>query len=312
MPCQFARRTEELMKLCSMLCVALLATSIPAVAQETGTLKKLRDTGEIVLGVRDASIPFSYADNTGQSIGYSVDLCGRVVEHLRQVMKMPGLKVRQQLVTSANRVPLVVNGTVDLECGSTVNNIERQKTVAFSLTTFIVNTKFIVKNSGGIQKVADLKAKSVSVTGGTNTMEKITALNKQMDLGLSIVNGKDHAESFLLLTSDRVAAFSEDDILLAGLAATSQTPTGFRLVSIDGMLADPYALMMRRDDPQFKAAVDAGLREVFASGEIERIYNKWFMQPIPPRNVVLNFPMGDQLKRVIAKPTDSGDPKDYK
>jgi len=300
------------MKVCSMLWVALLAISIPAAAQETGTLKKLRDTGEIVLGVRDASIPFSYADNTGQSIGYSVDLCMRVVAQLRQALKMPGLKVRQQLVTSANRVPLVVNGTVDLECGSTVNNLERQKTVAFSLTTFIVNTKFIVKNSGGIQKVADLKGKAVSVTGGTNTMEKITALNKQMDLGLSIVNGKDHAESFLLLTSDRVAAFSEDDILLAGLAATSQTPAGFRLIAIDGMLADPYALMMRRDDSQLKGAVDAALREVFASGEIERIYNKWFMQPIPPRNVVLNFPMGDQLKRVTAKPTDSGDPKDYK
>jgi glutamate/aspartate transport system substrate-binding protein len=300
------------MKLGSMLWLFVLAAAIPALAQETGTLKKLRDTGEIVLGVRDASIPFSYADDSGQSIGYSVELCTRVVDHLRQTMKMPGLKVRQQLVTSANRVPLVTNGTVDLECGSTVNNLERQKTVAFSLTTFIVNTKFMTKTSSGIQKVADLKGKTVSVTGGTNTMGKITALNKQMDLGLSIINGKDHAESFLLLTNDRVAAFSEDDILLAGLAANSPTPNGFRLVSIDGMLADPYALMMRRDDPQFKAAVDAALRNVFASSEIQRIYDKWFVKPIPPRNVVLNFPMSDQLKRAIAKPTDSGDPQDYK
>ncbi len=300
------------MKLGSMLCMALLAASMPVAAQETGTLKKLRDTGEIVLGVRDASIPFSYADDSGKSIGYSVDLCMRVVGHLRQTLKMPDLKVRQQLVTSANRVPLIMNGTVDLECGSTVNNLERQKTVAFSLTTFIVNTKFIVKSSSGIQKTTDLKGKTVSVTGGTNTMGKITELNKRMNIGLSVINGKDHAESFLLLTNDRVAAFSEDDILLAGLAATSQTPTGFRLITIDGMLADPYALMMRRDDPQFKAAVDAGLREVFASGEIQRIYDKWFVQPIPPRNVVLNFPMGDQLKRVIAKPSDSGDPQDYK
>jgi len=300
------------MKLRSMLCLLVLAAAIPALAQETGALKKLRDTGEIVLGVRDASIPFSYADDTGQSIGYSVDLCMRVVDHLRQALKMPTLKVRQQLVTSANRVPLVTNGTVDLECGSTVNNIERQKTVAFSLTTFIVNTKFITKSSSGVQKVVDLKGKTVAVTGGTNTMGKITALNKQMNLDLSIINGKDHAESFLLLTNDRVAAFSEDDILLAGLAATSQTPTGFRLISIDGMLADPYALMMRRDDPQFKAAVDTALRDMFASGEIQRIYDKWFVRPIPPRNVVLNFPMGDQLKRVIAKPTDSGDPQDYK
>jgi len=236
----------------------------------------------------------------------------RVVDHLRQTLKMPDLKVRQQLVTSANRVPLIMNGTIDLECGSTVNNLERQKTVAFSLTTFIVNTKFITKTSSGSQKLADLKGKTVSVTGGTNTMQKITALNKQMNLELSIINGKDHAESFLLLNNDRVAAFSEDDILLAGLAATSQTPTGFRLITIDGMLADPYALMMRRGDPQFKAAVDAALRDVFGSGEIQRIYDKWFVRPIPPRNVVLNFPMGDQLKRVIAKPSDSGDPQDYK
>src|SRR5215831_18723360 len=300
------------MKFRWLLWVAVLSTAIPAGAQETGALKKIRENGEIVLGVRDASIPFSYADDSGQSIGYSVELCMRVVDHLRQAMKMPGIKVRQQLVTSANRVPLVTNGTVDLECGSTVNNLERQKTVAFSLTTFIVNTKFITKTSSGIQKLADLKGKTVSVTGGTNTMEKITTLNKQMDMGLSIINGKDHAESFLLLTNDRVAAFSEDDILLAGLAATSQTPNGFHLISIDGMLADPYALMMRRDDPQFKAAVDAALREVFASGDIQRIYDKWFLHPIPPRNVALNFPMGEQLKRAIAKPTDSGDPQDYK
>src|SRR5215470_13743978 len=175
------------MKSWSILCTAIVAVSIPAVAQETGTLKKLRDTGEIVLGVRDASIPFSYADNSGQSIGYSVDLCMRVVDHLKQVLKMPALKVRQQLVTSANRVPLVTNGTVDLECGSTVNNLERQKTVAFSLTTFIVNTKFITKNASGVQKLADLKGKTVAVTGGTNTMQKITALNKQLNLDLSII-----------------------------------------------------------------------------------------------------------------------------
>ena len=295
-----------------LLWVAVLATAIPAGAQETGTLKKIRENGEIVLGVRDASIPFSYADDSGQSVGYSVDLCMRVVDHLRQTLKMPGIKARQQLVTSANRVPLVTNGTVDLECGSTVNNLERQKTVAFSLTTFIVNTKFITKNASGVQKLADLKGKTVAVTGGTNTMQKITALNKEMNLDLSIITGKDHAESFLLLTSDRVAAFSEDDILLAGLAATSQTPNGFRLISIEGMLADPYALMMRRDDPQFKAAVDAALRDTFTSGEIQRIYDKWFLGPIPPRGVVLNFSMGEQLKRAIARPTDSGDPQDYK
>jgi glutamate/aspartate transport system substrate-binding protein len=239
-------------------------------------------------------------------------MCKEIIDNIKKQIGAPNLKVNYTPVTSQNRIPLVQNGTVDLECGSTVNNLERQKTVAFSLTTFIVNTKFIAKSSSNIQRLADLKGKTVSVTGGTNTMQKITAINKQQNLDLSIINGKDHAESFLLLTSDRVAAFSEDDILLAGLAATSPTPTAFRLVPIDGMLADPYALMMRRDDPQFKAAVDAALRNVFASGDIERIYDKWFMRSIPPRNVVLTFSMGDQLKRVLAKPTDSGDPQDYK
>ena len=288
------------------------AAAAPAWSQDTGTTKKIRELNEIVLGVRDASIPFSYADESGQSMGYSVDLCMRVVDRLKRDLKMPGLKVRQQLVTSANRVPLVQNGTVDLECGSTVNNLERQKTVAFSLTTFVVNTKFIVKKSSNIRATADLKGKNVAVTSGTNTAQKINVLNKQQNLDLSVLNGKDHAESFLLVTNDRVSAFAEDDILLAGLAANSRTPDAFTLISIDGMLADPYALMMRRDDPQFKATVDAALRELFASDEMQRLYDKWLVRPIPPRNVVLNFPMSDQLKRVIAKPTDSGDPQDYK
>jgi glutamate/aspartate transport system substrate-binding protein len=290
----------------------LCGCAVSAWSQESGTLKKMRELNEIVLGVRDASIPFSYATDSGESIGYSVDLCMRVVDHLRQSLKMPGLKVRQQLVTSANRVPLITSGTVDLECGSTVNNIERQKTVAFSVTTFIVNTKFIAKTASGIVKLDDLKGKTVAVTAGTNTMGKITAINKQLGLGLSIINGKDHAESFLLLNNDRVSAFSEDDILLAGLAANATTPNGYRLVASEGMLPDPYALMMRRDDPAFKAAVDAGLRAVFASDDIQRIYDKWFVRPIPPHNVVLNFPMSEQLKHAIAKPTDSGDPQDYK
>lgn len=294
------------------LTLLLIATIAPAWSQDTGTLKKIRDANEIVLGVRDSSVPFSYFDETGQAIGYSVDLCLRVVERLKKELKLPTLKVRLQPVTSATRIPLIQNGTVDLECGSTVNNLERHKQVDFSLTTFVVNTKFIAKKASSIRTTADLKGKTVAVTSGTNTTQKIAALNKQQNLDLTVLNGKDHAESFLLVTSDRAVAFSEDDILLAGLAATSRTPDAFALVGIDGMLGDPYALMLRREDPQFKAAVDAALRELFASGELQRIYDKWFVKPIPPRNVVLNFPMTEQLKRVIAKPTDSPDPLDYK
>jgi glutamate/aspartate transport system substrate-binding protein len=288
------------------------ASASPAAAQESGTLKKIRDNGVIVLGVRDASVPFSYFNADGEAIGYSVDLCRRVVDHIKAAYKLPNLDVRLQTVTSATRIPLIQNGTIDLECGSTVNNVERHQQVDFSYTTFVVNTKFIVKKAAGIQSVTDLKGKTVAVTSGTNTSGKISALSQQQALELNVVNGSDHAQSFLLLTSDRASAFSEDDILLAGLAATSRTPDAFALVAIPGMLGDPYALMLRKDDAPFKSAVNTALRAVFAAPDFRSLYDKWFVKPIPPKNVVLNFPMSEQLRRVIATPTDSPEPTDYK
>jgi glutamate/aspartate transport system substrate-binding protein len=289
----------------------LIMTGAAGAAELTGTLKKIHDTGTIALGVRDASIPFSYLDDKQQPVGYSVDLCMKVVDALKNELKLPNLKVEKQVVTSQTRIPLIANGTVDLECGSTVNNIERQKQVAFSVTTFVVYTKFIVKKTSGIRAVADMKGKSVAVTAGTNTVQKITALNTQGSLGLTLLQGKDHAESFLLMDSGRAVAFAEDDILLAGLAANAKAPDAYQLVAIEGMAADPYALMMRRDDAPFKALVDGALKQTFKSGEIARMYDQWFTKAIPPRGVVLNFPMSDQLKRAIALPNDSGDPKDY-
>jgi len=294
-------------------CVVLFL-ALPAVAgaQDAGTLKKIKDSGAITLGVRDASIPFSFLDDQQNAVGYSVDLCSRVVEAVKRELKMPNLEVKKQVVTSSNRIPLIANGTVDLECGSTVNNIERQKIVAFSDTTFLVNTKFIAKKASGIHTVKDLKGKTVVVTSGTNTAQKVNEINQQMNLGMTILTGKDHPESFTYVETGRAVAFAEDDILLAGLAANSKAPDSFSLVTIEGMLADPYALMLRRDDPQFKKLVDATLVSVFKSGEINAIYDKWFMKPIPPRQIVLNFPPSDQWKRVVALPTDSGDPKDYR
>lgn len=294
-----------------VLSTLLLISSGVYAAELTGTLKKVHDSGAITLGVRDASIPFSYLDDTQQAVGYSVDLCLKVVDAMKRELKMPNLRVEKQVVTSSTRIPLIANGTVDLECGSTVNNIERQKQVAFSLTTFVVNTKFVVKKSSGIRTVADMKGKTIAVTSGTNTVQKILALSTQRNLGLNMIQGKDHAESFLLMDTGRGVAFAEDDILLAGLAANSKIPDAYQLVAIEGMAADPYALMFRRDDPALKALVDRALKEVFASGEITKFYDKWYTKPIPPRGVVLNFPMSEQLKRVIARPTDSPDPKDY-
>lgn len=300
------------MSLSKIVVAVLAAAFVPlASAQETGTLKKIRDAGEIVLGVRDASVPFSYFGENGEAIGYSVDLCRRVVEHLKTAYRMPNLQVRLQPVTSATRIPLIQNGTIDLECGSTVNNVERHQQVDFSVTTFVVNTKLIVKKSSGIRSIDGLKGKTVAITSGTNTAAKIAAINARLGLGLTIVNGSDHTQSFLLMTSDRAAAFSEDDILLAGLAATSRTPDAFTLIAIPGMLGDPYALMLRRDDAPFKAAVDGALRALFASPQYRPLYDQWFVKPIPPKNVVLAFPMSDQLKRVVDAPTDSPEPTDY-
>jgi glutamate/aspartate transport system substrate-binding protein len=281
-------------------------------AELTGTLKKISDSGTITLGVRDASIPFSYLDDKQESVGYSVDLCMKVVDAVKAELKKPDLKVVKQVVTSATRIPLIANGTVDIECGSTVNNIERQNQVAFTVTTFVVNTKLIVKKSGPVHTFADMKGRAIAVTSGANTVQKIAELNTQRALGMSMLNGQDHNGSFQLLETDRAAAFAEDDILLAGLGANSKTPDAYRLVEIDGMASDPYALMLRRGDPQFKALADRALVAAFKSGAAEALYKKWFTQPIPPRGITLNFPMSEQLRRTMRSPTDSGDPKDYR
>jgi glutamate/aspartate transport system substrate-binding protein len=281
-------------------------------AELTGTLKKVNDSGTVTLGVRDASIPFSYLDDKQETVGYSVDLCMKVVDAVKAELKKPDLKVVKQVVTSATRIPLIANGTVDIECGSTVNNIDRQKQVAFSVTTFVVNTKLIVKKSGPVHTFADMKGRAIAVTSGANTVQKIAELNTQRALGMTMLNGQDHNGSFALMESDRAAAFAEDDILLAGLAANSKTPDAYRLVEIEGMAADPYALMLRRDDPQFKALVDRALVAAFNSGAAEALYKKWFTQPVPPRGVTLNFPLSEQLRKAMASPTDSGDPKDYR
>jgi len=290
---------------------ALVALAVPATAAElTGALKQIKESGEIRIGYRDASIPYSYLDDTQHPVGYSMDLCLRVVDAVKAELELPALKVGYNPVTSANRIPLIANGTIQLECGSTVNNAERQQQVAFSDTTFIVSTRFIAKRAGNLKTLADLRGKTVVCTAGTNTLARVNGLNQKQNLGMTILTGKDHAESLLMVETGRAAAFFEDDILLKGLAANSRDPQSWAL-GTEAYSIDPYALMLPRGDAAFKAVVDRTLADYFKSGAIIATYDKWFRKPIPPKGVTLDFPLSPPLRKAFDKPTDSPDPASY-
>jgi glutamate/aspartate transport system substrate-binding protein len=297
----------RLIKLLTVLSGLGMAFSSLHAQELTGTLKKIKDTGSITLGVRDSSIPFSYLDDRQAYQGYSIDLCMRIVDAVRKEVGLPNLNVKMNPVTSATRIPLMANGTVDLECGSTTNNLERQKQVAFAPTTFVAANRLLAKKSANIQSLNDLKGKTLVSTSGTANLKQVTALNAQRQLGMRIMPAKDHAEGFLMVETGRAVAFAMDDILLASLAASSRSPKDYAITK-EALSVEPYGIMLRRDDPQFKKLVDAAILNVFKSGEINRIYNKWFMSPIPPKNINLSWPMSDQLKAAVAKPTDSGNP----
>ena len=283
-----------------------LAVSVPAVAQDlTGTLKKIKDTGAITVGHRESSIPFSYLDDKQQPIGYAMDLCMKIVDAVKAELKMPNLKVNLQPVTSANRIPLMQNGTIDLECGSTTNSVERQKQVSFGPTYFVINVTGAVKKNSGIKSLADLNGKTISTTAGTTSVPLLKKFEKTAHVDVKEIYGKDHAESFLLLSQDRAAAFIMDDILLAGQIANSGNPGDYVILS-ESLRQEPYSMMLRKDDPQFKALVDKAIAAVYKSGEIDKIYAKWFMSPIPPKGINMNFPATPAIKEAFANPNDKG------
>jgi len=283
-----------------------------AQAQElTGTLKKIKETGSITLGTRDSSVPFSYLDDKQQPIGYAMDLCGRIVEAVKAELKLEKLDVKLNPVTSATRIPLMANGTIDLECGSTTNNVERQQQVSFTITHFLTASRWVTKKSSNIKSLTDLKGKTVVSTAGTTNIKQLNEANAAQNLGINIVAAKDHAEAFLMVETDRAVAFVMDDILLAGLVAASKSPTAYE-ISADGLSKpEPYGIMLRREDPAFKKVVDAAMSKVYTSGEITGIYDKWFVQAIPPKGLNLNTPMSAELKKLMTKPTDSPNPADY-
>ncbi|GIZ52880.1 transporter substrate-binding domain-containing protein [Noviherbaspirillum aridicola] len=296
------------MKANKLIAVLIGAGALAGTAQAqdlTGTLKKVKDTGSITIGHRESSVPFSYLDDKQQPIGYAMDLCMKIVDAVKTELKLPNLKVNLQPVTSSNRIPLLQNGTIDLECGSTTNSTARQQQVSFGPTYFVINVTAAVKKSSNINALADLAGKTVSTTSGTTSVPLLKAYEKTKNAEVKEIYGKDHAESFLLMADDRAAAFVMDDILLAGQIANSRNPNDFKIIP-ESLRAEPYSMMLRKDDPQFKALVDKTIGGVMKSGEIEKIYNKWFTSPIPPKNINVNFPMTPAIKEAFKNPNDKG------
>lgn len=272
-------------------------------AQAADTLSKIAESGKITLAYRESSVPFSYLDGPGKPIGFSVELSNAVVEAVKKKLNKPNLQVALMPVTSQNRIPLITNGTIDLECGSTTNNTARSKDVAFAINHFYTGTRLLVKKSSKIKDYADLAKKTVASTTGTTNVLVMRKYNIEKNLGMNIVLGKDHADSFLLLESDRAVAFAMDDVLLFGLISNAKTPSDFEVVG-ESLQVEPYACMLRKDDAQFKQLVDGVIGDMMKSGAFARLYDKWFMQPIAPRNVALGLPMSEQLQKNLQDLSD--------
>ena len=285
----------------ALLLAALAAT--PALAQESATLKKIRDSGSITLGHRESSIPFSYYDDRQQVIGHSHELMLKVVEDIRQELKLPRLEVRLMPVTSANRITLVQNGTVDIECGSTTNNTERQKQVWFSNSIFVIGTRLMARKDAGIRDFPDLAGKNVVTTAGTTSERLLRRMNEDRQMKMNIISAKDHGESFLTLETGRAVAFMMDDALLYGEMAKAKRP-GDWIVTGTPQSKEAYGCMLRKDDTGFKKVVDGALARAMTSGEAEKIYGKWFMSPIPPKGLNLNMPLSDEMKALYKSPND--------
>lgn len=298
-----------LRRIAALPCVALfLAAS--AWGQGAPTLAKIEQAGMITLGYRVGSVPFSYLDEKLNPIGYSMDLCYRIVDAVKAKLKLRDLQVKLLAVTSATRIPLVANGTVDLECGVTTNTLERQKSEAFSVTTFVAESRLLAKKSAPIESLDDLRGEPVASTVGTTSIRYLHEVNLAQKLDMKILAGLDDAESFQMVQSERAVAYVMDDVLLRSLVAAAKNPAEYH-ISAQSLSIEPYGIALAKGDATFKQLVDDVLVGIFRSGEIHTIYRKWFQSPIPPKGINLQLPMGVALKRAIAAPSDNPDPRHY-
>ncbi len=283
--------------------VAAAFFAAPVVAQESATLKKVKETGSITLGHRESSIPFSYYDDKQQVIGFAHEILLKVAEAVKEDQKLAKLDIKLMPVTSANRITLVQNGTVDIECGSTTNNTERQKQVGFSNTFFVIGTRLQTKKDSGIKDFPDLAGKNVVTTAGTTSERLLKKMNEDKGMKMNIISAKDHGESFLTLETGRAVAFMMDDALLYGEMAKAKRPGDWAVVGT-AQSKEAYGCMLRKDDPGFKKVVDGAIAKLQTSGEADKIYAKWFMNPIPPKGLNLNMPMSDDMKALHKAPND--------
>ena len=291
--------------------LAAIVFTLPASAQESRTLTKIKETGAIAIGYREASIPFSYLDGDQKPVGFAMDICLKIAEAVKTELKLSKLEIKLQPVTTAARIPLIANGTIDLECGSTTNNAERQNQVWFTNTYFLTAAKYVTKIASGIKKIDDLKGKTITSTSGSTNIKQITELNAAKNLGLTIIPVKDVAEGFLMMDTDRAVAFFNDDIVLSGLVAVAKDPKLYVVSEDATSLPEPYSAIVPKDDVPFKKIADAATKAFYTSPDFPKVYAKWFQSPIPPKNINLNLPMSAAMKKAYANPTDNWDPKAY-
>jgi ABC-type amino acid transport substrate-binding protein len=283
--------------------IAACVCASAAFAHAADTLSKIRETQTITIAHREASMPFSYLDGNKKPVGYTVDLCLRIADAVRRELKLQNLNIRYLPVTPSTRIPAIAEGQADLECGSTTNNAERRKQVAFTIPHFVAAARMVVRADSGIKNWSDLRDKRVVTTKGTTTVKLLNDRDKVRSLSLKLVEGRDHAESFTMVEKGEAEAFPMDDVLLFGLRANAQNPNGFVVVG-DALSAEPYAIMLRKDDAPFKTLVDREMGRLIHEGEIYKLYDKWFKSPIPPKGMNMNMPMGHLLRDVLRFPTD--------
>jgi ABC-type amino acid transport substrate-binding protein len=295
MPIRFAK---YLCRSCTLLACWMVSTTSVA-----DTLAKIRQSQTITIAYRESSVPFSYLNDDKKPVGHAIDLCLKITEAVRQELKLPQLTIAYLPVTSYTRIPAIVEGKADLECGSTTNNAERRKQVAFTIPHFVATVRMLVRADSGISNWSDLRERRVVTTKGATTVKLLTERDKVRALRLKMLEGSDHGESFLMVQKAQADAFPMDDVLLYGLRANTKEPGSFNIVG-DPLSTEPYAIMLRRDDAPFKALVDREMGRIINDGEFVKLYDKWFKRPIPPKNIIMNMPMGYLLRDILRFPTD--------